>query len=344
MPSRTGDPVLLAHGQRLLGLAYLGTGRPVEAAELLAAAAPVLGRHAPALVGTTRWALGEAQAAEGRWEDAHASLVTASTELEAEGRTEEAAHCLWQAGTVAWDAGDLATAASHLDAAVAGARRAGAVELFVEALRSRAGLRVDRGDLEGGLAELDGAIEEGERLAAELGVGDEEFDGEVLEPHALRQGAHLLAAHGHVDAAVERLGRAEALVGAGLELVLRAEAAAVLADHDRLEEAEPRLRESLRELRRRGAGRRAGRHRRGARPSSRARRPRRRGRGGLAALRRGWVSQAPTRRVASQPSTWSRATRSCAIVSRSRIVTAWSSRVSKSTVMQYGVPISSWRR
>ena len=54
--------------------------------------------------------------------------------------------------------------------------------------------------------------------------------------------------HGHVDAAVERLGRAERLVGAGLELVLRAEAAAVLADHDRLEEAEPRLRTSLREL------------------------------------------------------------------------------------------------
>ncbi len=42
--------------------------------------------------------------------------------------------------------------------------------------------------------------------------------------------------------------------------------------------------------------------------------------------------------------TWSRETRSCAMVSRSRIVTAWSSRVSKSTVMQNGVPISSWRR
>jgi hypothetical protein len=32
------------------------------------------------------------------------------------------------------------------------------------------------------------------------------------------------------------------------------------------------------------------------------------------------------------------------MLSRSRIVTAWSSRVSKSTVMQNGVPISSWRR
>ena len=38
------------------------------------------------------------------------------------------------------------------------------------------------------------------------------------------------------------------------------------------------------------------------------------------------------------------ATRSWLIESRSRTVTAWSSRVSKSTVTQYGVPISSWRR
>src|ERR1700744_549328 len=36
--------------------------------------------------------------------------------------------------------------------------------------------------------------------------------------------------------------------------------------------------------------------------------------------------------------------RSWVMLSRSRTVTAWSSRVSKSTVMQYGVPISSWRR
>ena len=54
--------------------------------------------------------------------------------------------------------------------------------------------------------------------------------------------------------------------------------------------------------------------------------------------------QQPTRRVARYSVTLSRLTRSCDIVSRSRIVTASSSSVSKSTVMQYGVPISSWRR
>ena len=56
------------------------------------------------------------------------------------------------------------------------------------------------------------------------------------------------------------------------------------------------------------------------------------------------AAQQPTSRCASQPCTASRPTRSWAIVSRSRTVTAWSSRVSKSTVTQNGVPISSWRR
>ena len=54
-----------------------------------------------------------------------------------------------------------------------------------------------------------------------------------------------LAERGLADEAVHRLRRAEALVGAGLDVVLAAEAGAVLADHDRLEQAEPRLRASL---------------------------------------------------------------------------------------------------
>ena len=47
------------------------------------------------------------------------------------------------------------------------------------------------------------------------------------------------------------------------------------------------------------------------------------------------------RSSSTRPST---GTRCCCMVSRSRMVTAWSSRVSKSTVTQRGVPISSWRR
>ena len=246
--TRLRDPALLAHGQRFLGLAYVETGRPVEAAELLEAALPVLREHTPALVGPVGWALGNALAGLGQWPGARTAFATAATAFEAEGRIHESAHAQWRAGTSAWDAGDVEAAASHFDAAVERARASTTVDLYVEALRSRAALRADTEDLATGIAELDAAIPEGRRLAAQAGVGEDEFDGEVLEPHVLRQGAHLLARHGEVDAAVERFERAEALVGAELELVLRAEAAVTLAEHDRLEEAEPRLRRSVTEL------------------------------------------------------------------------------------------------
>src|SRR4029079_13925884 len=49
-------------------------------------------------------------------------------------------------------------------------------------------------------------------------------------------------------------------------------------------------------------------------------------------------------RSCSSASSVSSGTRSCFIVSRSRIVTALSSRVSKSMVTHNGVPTSSWRR
>jgi tetratricopeptide (TPR) repeat protein len=242
------DPVLLAFGQRFLGLAYVETGRPVEAAELLEAALPVLREHEPTLVGPVGWALGNALLSLGQWAGARTAFATASAAFEADGRVLEAGHAQWRAGNAAWDAGDTVAAAGHFDDAVDKARGSGTVGLYVEALRSQAALRADTADLHAGLAELDGAIAAGERLAAETGAGEDEFDGEVLEPHVLRQGAHLLARHGEVDAAVERLGRAEALVGHEFELVLRAEAAVMLADDDRLDLAEPRLRSSIAEL------------------------------------------------------------------------------------------------
>ena len=240
--------MLLAFGQRFLGLAYVETGRPVEAAELLEAALPVLREHQPALVGPVGWALGNALLSLGQWAGARTAFATASAAFEAGGRVHEAGHAQWRAGKAAWDAGDTAAAASHFDDAVDKARDSRTVGLYVEALRSQAALRADTADLHSGLAELDTAIAAGQRLADEAGVGENEFDGEVLEPHVLRQGAHLLARHGEVDAAVERLARAEALVGHDFELVLRAEAGIMLADHDRLDVAEPRLRASIAEL------------------------------------------------------------------------------------------------
>ena len=86
------------------------------------------------------------------------------------------------------------------------------------------------------------------------------------------------------------------------------------------------------------------------RPIQAARRPRRRrparttgperGAPGLRCRARSGADEA-LREVAV---TLSSATRSCVMSSRWRMVTAWSSSVSKSTVMQNGVPISSWRR
>jgi tetratricopeptide (TPR) repeat protein len=242
------DPVLLAFGQRFLGLAYVETGRPVEAAELLEAALPVLREHQPGLVGPVGWALGNALLGIGQWTGARTAFATASAAFEAEERIHEAAHAQWRAGNAAWEAGDTAAAASHFDDAADKARASGTVGLYAEALRSRGALTADTEDLTAGLAALDAAVSAAEQLAVEIGSDDDEFDGEVLEPHVLRQGAHLLARHGEVDAAVERLARAEALVGHDFELVLRADAGIMLADDDRLDLAEPRLRASITEL------------------------------------------------------------------------------------------------
>lgn len=243
--TRLRDGVLLAHGQRFLGLAYVETGRPVEAAELLEASLPVLRETSPSLVGPAAWALGNALVGLGQWVGGRTAFATASTAFEAEDRIMESGHAQWRAGNCAWDAGDLAAAAVHYDTAVERAHDTATLDLFVEALRSRAALRADTEDLAAGLADLDAAIGRAQRLATAAGVGEDEFDGEVLEPHVLRQGAHLLAKHGEVDAAVARFAAAEALVGAELEVLLRAEGAMVLAEADRLAEAEPVLREAI---------------------------------------------------------------------------------------------------
>ncbi|MGL5818144.1 MAG: hypothetical protein ACRCYR_11310 [Phycicoccus sp.] len=254
-----GHPVLLAVAQRQLGLAYVETGRPAEGAELLEAALPTLRDAYPGLVGPVGWALGNALVTLGRAPEAGAAFADAATAFEADDRRSEAAHARWRAGRAAADDGRQDAAMAHFEAAGELARVSGTVSVLVEARRARAALRAAGGDLAGGLADLDAAIAEGQRLADDISAagrepppGEGEFDGEVLEPLVLRQGAQLLAAHGRTDAAVERIARAEALVGADLEVVLRAEGAMFLADAGRLADAEPRLRASIAELREHG--------------------------------------------------------------------------------------------
>ncbi|MBM6398871.1 hypothetical protein [Phycicoccus sonneratiae] len=248
---RLRDPVALAVAQRHLGLSWVEQDRPVEAAELLAAAVPVVRREVPELLGPTAWALGNAALALEAFEQAKAAFDIAAEAFEAAGRTEEAAHSRYRAGTAAWDGEDLGAAATDLDAAVALARRSATLPVLLEALRSRAAVRAASGDVDGGLADLDTVLPEVEAFAATLAPGaqgEDPFDPEVLEPDVLREGAHVLAEAGRTDEALERLARAEALVGGDFELVLRAETGVVLAEADRLEEAEPVLRRSARDL------------------------------------------------------------------------------------------------
>jgi tetratricopeptide (TPR) repeat protein len=246
---RLHDPVALAVAQRLLGLAWLENGRAVEAAELLEAALPVIDEHVPALTGPAGWALGNACVAIERWAAAAAAFATAAAAFTATRRVEEAAHAHLRAGHAAWDDDDAESAAEQYTQAAASSRIAGLPLVLVEALRGAAELRARAGDVDSGVSDLDKALVEGERLAsvAPFGAGAD-FDAEVLEPDILRQGAFILARAGRTDDAVERLTRAEQLVGGGHELVLRAEAGIVLAEAGRLAEAEPRLRQSLAEL------------------------------------------------------------------------------------------------
>ncbi|WP_299447973.1 hypothetical protein [uncultured Phycicoccus sp.] len=250
---RLRDPVALAVAQRHLGVAWVEAGRPAEAAELLEAALPVIQQHIPTLVGPTAWALGNASTALGAWADARRAFTTASAAFTAEQRLREVGHAEYRAGMSAWDDADHEAAAAHLEHALDAAHASGAVDVVLAASRSRAALRATTGDLDAGVADLDAVLESVERFTAGLDTAEaEEFDAEVLEPDILRQGAHLLAAAGRVDEAVDRLGRAVDLVGGDFALVLGAERGIVLADADRLEEGEPQLRASLAALRRAG--------------------------------------------------------------------------------------------
>ena len=158
---RLHDPVALAVGQRLLGLAWLEAGRAGEAAELLEAALPVIDERVPALTGPAAWALGNACVAIGRWGAAESAFATAAAAFIAAHRAEEAAHSHLRAGHAAWDGDDPEAAAEHYALAAEAARVAGSPVVLVEARRGAAALRAASGDVDGALADLDAVLAEG---------------------------------------------------------------------------------------------------------------------------------------------------------------------------------------
>ena len=136
----------------------------------------------------------------------------------------------------------------------------------------------------------------------EAGAGEEEFDAEVLEPHVLRQGAHLLARHGEVDEAVERLAPRRG------PRRCRARAGAARRGGHRARRRRPARggRAAAARLARRAAGRRArrrtGRRRGRAGPGPGPGRPGRGGRGRVAAARRRTPEAVRRRRGAARGS------------------------------------------
>ncbi len=242
------EPVLLALGQRHLGLAYVETGRLAEAAELLEAALARARTDLPGMVGPIGWGLGNALKGTGEPGAARTAYATAATSFEAAGRTEEAAYSQVRAGDCAWDAEDPVAARAHFEGAVRLGEPVGAVEAVVSAWRSLAVLRALDGPLDDGLAELDAITER----AAELARRHEQpAPGEWLQNLALgiaRQGARILLRHDRPDDAAARLGALEPrLVGEALAVV-QAERGSYLAAAGRLDEAAPVLETALSQL------------------------------------------------------------------------------------------------
>lgn len=244
-----GDPLMLALGQRFLGVALVESGRHDEAAPLLAAALPVLTERAPDLVGPVGWALGSALVGLGEWGGARTAFATAAASFEAHDRVGAAGAARLRAGHAAWDAEELPAAQAHYAAAVELAARAGDPATFLDAARSLAQAhgRPGAGEVEAALAELDSVPDRTLALIDEAGLDRADWDVDAIRPAVLRQGALLLEEHGRHGEAAVRFEQAEMAVTDDMVLaqVLRSERGAALARAGDLDEAERVLRPTL---------------------------------------------------------------------------------------------------
>lgn len=244
----TGDTATLAVAHHCLGVAWLNTGRPAEAAEVLEAALPVLTDELPDRLAPAAWALGNAYQQLSSWAASRRSFATASLAFEAAGHPVEAGHAQYRAGNSAWEDQDHEAARAHFDEAIDRAHANGDPDLLLAAMRNRAALRAETEDLDAGIADLDAVPRVVTAFAADL-PDPPQLDLTGVQPSLLRQSAYVLAGAGRVDDAVERMERATAQLEGEAALAMRAERAALLADADRLPECESDLREVLVQLR-----------------------------------------------------------------------------------------------
>jgi hypothetical protein len=216
-----GDALHRALAHRVLGLGLLETGNVHEAAEVLEPAVLALERAGEPLHGVTSWTLGRALLGSGRPDLAAPQFVAAATGFQAQNRLADAAAAHEAAGATLGQSGSTASAAEHLVAAARLSRHLGDVQRMVSSLRQLAGVQATAGRVTEALSTLGSVIPEARSVAAEV-----------------------------VDAPEEQRGRpqsaaAESLQEERLRGLLEHQAALILMDGGRADEAPPLLEDAL---------------------------------------------------------------------------------------------------
>ena len=217
--------------KRHLGIALAETGRPVEGAECLEDALAEAERSAPQLVGPCAWALGRTLATLADWGASRRAYARAARAFEADGLTGAVAHAQLQAGNAAWSNSDGDAADAHFAAAMANVDALDDVDQVVELRRACAARRMERGEIDAGLADLDAALDGLDHLADIDDLRDD------YGPAIASQGAALLADAGLPERAAARLDGLAARFDAINESAVAVMRAGFLAAAGRLDEA-----------------------------------------------------------------------------------------------------------
>ena len=246
----SGAPLISDLAQGYLGIAAAMTGEHQRAEELLEAALPVLSRQGQPLAGPVAATLGDLQAMRGQLGHAAASQAAAAAAYAEHGHDDHAADALMVAAELAAHAQDGETSQRYYLAAEEAYAVRGEVHGWTQAARGAIVALVDEDSADQSVARLDALPARAWELAQRhTGV---EMDWDELDLQLACQGAQVLVAVGRVDDAIARLEAAEAEAQehelTGHAWLLRTERGLVLADADRLDEAEPVVRPALSEL------------------------------------------------------------------------------------------------
>ncbi|MEP6815319.1 MAG: hypothetical protein ABI873_07205 [Marmoricola sp.] len=160
-----GDTLRRALGHRVLGLGLLETGNAAEAAEVLEPAVLALERAGEPLFAVTSWTLARALLGSGRADLAAPHFVAAARGFETQGRLADAAAAHEAAGATLGQSGVNTPAGEHLVAAARLSRHLGDVHRMVSSLRQLAGVQANTGRVTEALSTLGSVIPEARSVA-----------------------------------------------------------------------------------------------------------------------------------------------------------------------------------